>query len=34
MSEVWSEKSWNRKGVGELSGSESIETVWIRGENG
>ena len=27
-------KSWYRKGVGEYSGSMSIETVWTRAENG
>ena len=27
-------ESWNRKGVIEYSGSESIEIVWACGKNG
>ena len=28
------QESWNRKGVSELSRSESIEMVWTCGKNG
>ena len=32
--EIFRKAAWNMKGAGEQNGSESIEMVWIPGENG